>query len=111
MSDLIERQDVLDVIRNLAFNHIFQCGEYYGEDERQLTIINAGKALDVIESLPSAEPERKKGEWKNIALFTRECSECGAQFHELEYDNFCPNCGAEMEREDIPMEYFENGGI
>ena len=78
--------------------------------------------------LPSAEPERKKGEctkincpiqmnyisndcdiktcpyrterqigkWKNVALFTRECSKCGAQFHELEYDNFCPNCGADM---------------
>ena len=38
----------------------------------------------------------RKGKWKNIALFTRECSECGAQFHELEYDNFCPNCGADM---------------
>lgn len=24
--------------------------------------------------------------------------------------NFCPNCGADM-REDIPIEYFENGGI
>lgn len=59
MSDLISRQAVLDVLRNLAFDHIFQCGEYYGEDERQLTIINAGKAIDVIESLPSAEPEQK----------------------------------------------------
>ena len=41
--------------------------------------------------------ERKIGKWKNIALFTRECSGCGAQFHELEYDNYCPNCGAKME--------------
>ena len=59
MNDLISRQDVLDVLRNLAFDHIFQCGEYYGEDERQLTIINARKAIDVIEAMPSAEPERK----------------------------------------------------
>ena len=43
--------------------------------------------------------ERKIGKWKNIAFFTRECSECGAQFHELEYDNFCPNCGADMRGE------------
>lgn len=43
--------------------------------------------------------ERKIGKWKNVALFTRECSECGAQFHELEYDNFCPNCGADMRDE------------
>ena len=55
--------------------------------------------------------ERQIGKWKNVALFTRECSECGAQFHELEYDNFCPNCGADMRQQDIPMEYFENGGI
>ena len=41
--------------------------------------------------------ERKIGKWENIALFTRECSECGAQFHELEYDNYCPNCGVKME--------------
>ena len=59
MSDLISRQDALDVLRNLAFDHMFQCGEYYGEDERQLTIINARKAIDVIEAMPSAEPERK----------------------------------------------------
>ena len=54
--------------------------------------------------------ERKIGKWKNVALFTRECSECGAQIHELEYDNFCPNCGADMREEDIPIEYFESGG-
>ena len=64
MSDLIEKQDVLDVLRNLAFDNIFQCGEYYGEDERQLTIINAGKAIDVIESLPSVEIP----EWKWIPV-------------------------------------------
>ena len=63
MSDLIDRQDVLDVLRNLAFDYMFQCGEYYGENERRLTIINARKAIDVIESLPTAEPERKKGKW------------------------------------------------
>ena len=57
MSNLISRQDVLDVLRNLAFDYMFQCGEYYGEDERQLTIINARKAIDVIEAMPSAEPE------------------------------------------------------
>lgn len=57
MSDLISKQDVLDVLRNLAFDYMFQCGEYYGENERRLTIINARKAIDVIEAMPSAEPE------------------------------------------------------
>lgn len=75
-------------------------------------LIRCQDAINVIKEMPSVEPERKtgkctkincpyrtehkNGKWKNIALFTRECSECGAQFHELEYDNFCPNCGADM---------------
>ena len=53
----------------------------------------------VIKQLPSVELKRKMGKWKNVALFTRECSECEAQFHELEYDNFCPNCGTDMRGE------------
>ena len=63
MSDLISRQDVLDVLRTLAFDYMFQCGEYYGEDERQLTIINARKAIDIIEAMPSADPECQEFEW------------------------------------------------
>ena len=102
--DLIKRQDVLDVFRNLAFDYIFQlfqCGEYYGEDERQLAIINAEKAINVIESLPSIEPERKKGKWvedKTDAMYWI-CSVCGfaseAFLANLPY-HYCPNCGAEM---------------
>lgn len=42
--------------------------------------------------------ERKIGKWKDVSLFTRECSECGTQFIRHGYDNFCPNCGAEMTR-------------
>lgn len=45
---------------------------------------------------PSAKPQQKKGEWVNVGFFTCECSECGAQFHVLEYDSYCPNCGAYM---------------
>ena len=104
MSDLISRRDVLDVLRNLAFDHIFQCGEYYGEDERQLTIINARKAIDVIEAMPSVEPEQKKGEWIYDGIRGRfpacKCSICGyyenADWALLQGVNYCPNCGADM---------------
>ena len=51
---------------------------------------------DIIKDQPTIEPERKKGKLKSIAFLTCECSECKAQFHELEYDNFCPNCGVEI---------------
>ena len=121
MSDFISRQDVLDILRNLAFDHMFQCGEYYGEDERQLTIINARKAIDVIEAMPSVEQEREKGQWI-IRYFDMEtykykekaynyyekmpegdvyCSECKESallngHEESVFSNFCPYCGADM---------------
>lgn len=103
MNDFITRQDVLDVLRNLAFDHIFQCGEYYGEDERQLTIINARKAIDVIEAMPSVEQERKKGHWVPVTNGRGgfECDQC--HNYTPSYQNgdeylsyYCPNCGAEM---------------
>ena len=60
----------------------------------------------VIEALPSAEPERKKGEWiidKYKAELT--CSECKKTFTNFPVIgwkplwNFCPNCGADMRGE------------
>lgn len=58
---------------------------------------------DVIEQLPSAQPERKKGHWQIyiISMLDGEgckCSECG---HEgVPYWDFCPNCGTEMDEEE-----------
>lgn len=59
MSDLIDRQNALDALKKIMFTHLFECGEYIGEDTREFSIMNAEKALDVIENLPSAEPESK----------------------------------------------------
>lgn len=55
---------------------------------------------DILSDLPSAE--RKKGRWikstKSLwPLGT--CSECGYISVEAEKANFCPNCGARMEKE------------
>lgn len=52
---------------------------------------------------PSAQPERKKGRWiahgieegNAFAVYT--CSECGVLVG-INTSNFCPNCGAEMEK-------------
>ena len=87
MSDLIDRQDVLDAVND--------CG------------ICIQRILDI----PSAEPERKKGTWE-VQPSTGEdrpyiwwkCSECGhVIFSETERDRrefhaFCGRCGAEMTR-------------
>ena len=94
MSDLINRQDVLDVLKNLAFDHIFQCGEYYGEDERQLTIINARKAIDVIEAMPSVEPEQTAKVTDNV-IHVICCEKCERVVSII--DNYCPGCGAKLD--------------
>lgn len=94
MSDLIDRQKAIDALRNLSFEHVFQCGEYYGEDERQLTIINARKAIDVIEAMPSAEPERKIIHCKDCKFYTPmnrklKTGICAITMHHLGDDGFC----------------------
>ena len=116
MSGLISRQDAIEAMKKIMYTHLFECGEYIGENTREISIMNAEKALDVIENLPSAEPERKKGKWidEKINSYTSRtyCSECGnsAPFICASGDHygrnmhgktnktkFCPNCGAKME--------------
>ena len=58
--------------------------------------------------LPSAQPERIKGRWISAdAIFGGEpfyCSECGENTRDTVMGkprwNFCPNCGADMRKED-----------
>ena len=57
---------------------------------------------------PSAESERKKGEWVYDGIRGRfpvcKCSICGhyenADWALLQGANFCPNCGADMRGDD-----------
>lgn len=68
--------------------------------------------------------ERRHGKW--IGIPHKTVSKRNRTIHSMVYicplcrysngrhkSNFCPNCGADMreESEDIPMEYFESGGI
>ena len=52
-------------------------------------------SLKILEDLPSAQPQRKRGEWTN----NNSCPFCGFEpwyerdIHSL---SFCPNCGADM---------------
>ena len=87
-SDVIKRQDAIDAL------------SIYGD---KLTLDNVAER---IYGLPSAQPERKKGEWKrNITternaqlIFTKvyNCSECGYESVGNNLKNYCPNCGARM---------------
>ena len=99
MSDLIDRKQTIKAI-------------YDSEWLSYLDFVNIKK---VIEALPSAELERKKGKWidEKINSYTSwtYCSECGKSapftcvsddhygYHmhgETNKTNFCPNCGARM---------------
>lgn len=61
--------------------------------------------VEVINSQPPIEPERKKGEWiddydpVNFGEFRYKCSKCGARTVEWA-DNFCYKCGADMRGEE-----------
>ena len=56
----------------------------------------------ILETLPSAQPQRMRGEWIDVTKTGGaelwKCSECGEL--ELEDSCFCPNCGADMREEE-----------
>ena len=57
---------------------------------------------EYVRSMPTIEPQRKKGKWEIyvISMLDGEgcrCTECG--FEGVPYWDYCPNCGAEMTEE------------
>lgn len=101
MSELICREDALDALKKIMFTHLFECGEYINEDTREFSIMNAEKALDVIENLPFIEPKQKKGRWQRRKdEDCWECSECHAVLENSDIENhnfyYCYHCGADM---------------
>ena len=91
-NDLIRRKDAIDAIfktcrRTCSLSHALE---------------------KMLEQLPSAQSESKKGKWiEAYDPFNRisgRCSACGWEAHLYEDDvvgmNFCPNCGLRMENND-----------
>ena len=83
--DIIYRQDAIDAVN-----------AYLGLSAVSRTIQNMTSIQEILEKLPSAEPERKKGKWIDTGS-GQECSEC----HEIQYGYdsfryFCAFCGADM---------------
>lgn len=103
MSDFISRQDAINELKKIMFTHLFENGEYIGEDTREVSIMNAEKALDVIENIPSAELERtakvrdKKDDPMVDELHHGRCMNCGKQVRRK--DNYCSRCGSKLEWE------------
>ena len=116
MSDLISRKAVIDKIEDIDMQ-VYEGNAAIG----RRILLTKEEVIYAMNDIPSVEPERKRGEWiydgKRGRFPACKCSICGhyenADWTILQGVNFCPHCGADMrdEYEDIPMEYFENGGI
>lgn len=91
MDDLISRQAAIELIEN----EYRKWGDEYGVSD----------VLCDLSDMPSAEPQRKKGKWVDetfefepwwVVHHPYKCNQCGERSEED--SNFCPNCGAEMEK-------------
>ena len=94
MNDLISRQAAIDICANAIDLWRGQLGE------GALIAVR-----DRLKALPSAQPERKKGQWmkedRGHVEYCAVCDQCGFDWiwSDREYFKFCPNCGADMRGE------------
>ena len=60
-----------------------------------------------IDSMPTIEPEQKKGKWirgdQDKLLGRAFCSVCNEWEYQASNFNFCPNCGADMRPDNAPL--------
>ena len=100
MSDLINRQDAIDAVTEVDMQ-VYEGDSAVG---RRL-YLTQDEMIAIIESLPSAEPERKTGRWQwRKGSDCWECSKCHAvlESDDIVRHNFyyCYHCGADMMNED-----------
>ena len=113
MSDCVERQAAIDAIKNADVCVVYNAFDIDIDEEIELTIRATKRSVIAsVETLPSAQPERKKGKWIDDGTELGFCcADCGITWDEyLEGDlidvrmrripNFCPNCGSYMKGED-----------
>ena len=107
MSDLISRQAAID-----AFLTELTKRERKNLLHTWSTVEVKYFVVDMLEKLPSAQPERKKGKWiygeDEYGIDGYHCDKCGffvpwdythKFINYIEDYNFCPNCGADMRGE------------
>ena len=107
MGDLISRQAAIDALDVLCQEHRYRIPgkrETYSQyNEAWQDALD--RAESIIGNLPSAQPERRKGEWIEDdsdwfeTMF--KCSECGALIKKEDKFRsfFCYHCGADMRGE------------
>ena len=99
MDDLISRQAAIDALGE-------EPEVWSNDNEYELGMRNQWLYdRKTLESLPPAQLQRRTGKWISLDDFRGkyntcgyECSECG-EYSGYE-ENYCPNCGARMVKED-----------
>ena len=103
----MNNQQAINLLKDLEKNLDDYCGL---NDEGKTAFGMAITALELFgnsEQFPSAQPERKMGQWiPSDSELEIKCNKCGKDFSEYidsidyiylaEYPKFCPNCGAVM---------------
>ena len=95
MNDLIRRQDAVDALQKEINKGIPPFDDVIGS-------IRCGVRLarNIIEDLPSAEPERKTSRWGYMLIDgSIMCLNCGTRYDwdsQAQYYKYCPNCGSRM---------------
>ena len=96
MSDLIDRQQAIDALKQCYCGGEDTCGEPWIYEEHAIKAIN---------TLPSVQPMQKEAKWMTAyldhesmgrrpqILYCSRCDQCAAY-----PTDFCPACGADMRR-------------
>ena len=103
--DCISRQDAIEAFSDMRDGFPKTNGSVYTD----ISIVS------VINDLPRATS--KPGYWRPVTqgdeIIGYRCNNCGCNSKNNYEWNYCPSCGSRNinQEDDIPIEYFENGGI
>ena len=96
MSDYISRQAAIDALQK-------EINKVKPPFDNVIGSIRCGVRLarNIIEDLPSAQPERKMGKWIYNSPVTMKCDQCGFVIKDWDWHRFkfCPNCDCDMRGE------------
>lgn len=92
--DTISRQAAIEAFRKSLCALETESGREYG--------ISFSGVERILKSLPSDQPERKRGKWIYNSPVTMKCNQCGLVIKDWDWHRFkyCPNCDADMREVD-----------
>ena len=96
--DAVSRQTVSYIIKS----HIHEIITESGTDKNAHTNAVLRSIVNLVETMPSVTPTRKKGKWIVEVWNNKEHHTCSNCQHLIDYEpcyHYCPYCGAEMESE------------